>query len=103
MALEDAVILENLLGRADASQVSTALRAYDKVRRPRTQKVIEMSFGTGIMCCGAHPEGRLDPVKLREMMPQRWKWIWDTDVKGLVQEALDTFAEMDKAESSART
>ena len=41
-AIEDALVLETLLGEIkDAKQIPHAFAAYDQVRRPRTQRVGE--------------------------------------------------------------
>ena len=39
-AVEDALVLETLLGKVkDAKHIPNALAAYDQVRRPRTQRI----------------------------------------------------------------
>ncbi|KAI1123333.1 hypothetical protein F5Y10DRAFT_281024 [Nemania abortiva] len=50
MSIEDSLILSTLLGRTRTPiQAQAALRAYDQVRRHRTQRIIESSWGTGTM------------------------------------------------------
>lgn len=92
MALEDALILETLLGKARLPKdLQNAFAAYDDVRRPRTQHVIRASRGTGRLFCGCDEDAGLEPKKLREVMPQRWRWIWDLDVKQHVFDALESY------------
>lgn len=86
MAIEDAVILATLLGGiAGREEIEDALRAYDAVRRPRCQKIIESSNGSGRIMCGM--EG-LDPGRLREMLPPRWEFISSLNMDEHKEEAL---------------
>lgn len=88
MAIEDALILERLLGKVHThNDIVTAFETFDELRRPRTQQVIEMSSGTGTLFCGKDSRAGLDPRKLRDLMPQRWHWIWHMDVDQHVKEA----------------
>ena len=52
MAIEDAAVLSALLGNvkgADPSELERALRAYDAVRRPRTQRLVTTSRDAGML------------------------------------------------------
>jgi salicylate hydroxylase len=47
-AIEDALVLSNLLGNVDsANGIEKAFHAYDAVRRPRSRKVVSTSRDTG--------------------------------------------------------
>ena len=47
-ALEDAFVLETVLGKcAEPSQLTHAFKAYDAIRRPRSQKVMRTSREAG--------------------------------------------------------
>ena len=62
MSIEDSLILSTLLGRAKTPvEVLTALKVYDQVRRPRTQRIVESSRATGDMLTGTV---KLDPKTL---------------------------------------
>jgi len=91
-AIEDAMILETLLGSIEnVSQLSTAFQAYDQVRRPRTQRIIHSSSGTGIIICGRNPDIGLDMEKIRDALPDRWAFIYGQDQMEHKQEALAVF------------
>ncbi|KAK7697197.1 hypothetical protein SLS64_013802 [Diaporthe eres] len=82
MAIEDSLVLSTLLGRAEtAAQASLALEVYDQVRRPRTQRVVESSRGTGMMRTGLDREVGLDLSKFRQRLLSRWDFIIDFDNK----------------------
>ena len=92
MAIENALVLERLLGRVQkATDITTAFEAFDEVRRPRTQTVIEMSSGTGTLFCGKDSRAGLQAQKLKELMPQRWHWIWHTDLQSHIEHAESAF------------
>ena len=75
-AIEDAMVLEALLKEVkNPNEVSAAFKAYDQVRRPRAQRIVHSSFGTGIIMCGRGEGIGLDGDKIREAMPGRWVFI----------------------------
>lgn len=61
---------------------------YDVIRRPRTQRVVESSLGTGVMMTGKGEEG-LDLAKLRKNLLPRWDHIIDYDNEKHRAEAVD--------------
>lgn len=88
-AIEDAMILQRLLKNTDTpSQLNTALKAYDLVRRPRSQSVVASSKITGVMMCGSTPGIGLDPDKLRSGLSSRWDFIYQQDMKEHKDEAI---------------
>ncbi|KAF2194151.1 FAD/NAD(P)-binding domain-containing protein [Zopfia rhizophila CBS 207.26] len=88
-AIEDAMILETLLKEVrDPSQLTAAFKAYDQVRRPRTQRIIKSSHGTGMIMCGRGPDTGLDMDKIREALPKRWVFIHTQDQKEHKRESL---------------
>lgn len=93
MAIEDSLVLSTLLGRAETvAQASLALKVYDQVRRPRTQRVVESSRGTGMMRTGLDREVGLDLLKFRQRLLSRWDFIIDFDNK---QHCADALADME--------
>ena len=81
MSIEDSLILSSLLGHAKCpAEARVALRVYDSVRRPRTQRVVESSNGTGQLVTGQDPETGLDASKLKDKLRHRWDFILDFDV-----------------------
>lgn len=88
-AMEDAMILGALFGKVkDSGDINAALRSYDAVRRPRCQRVIDSSRGTGIICCGREEGVGLDPKKLLEALKDRWGFIMGLDLDEYKDEAL---------------
>ncbi|KAI0483426.1 hypothetical protein F4859DRAFT_472796 [Xylaria cf. heliscus] len=85
MSIEDSLILSSLLGSANSpSEAITALKVYDQVRRPRTQRIVESSRVTGTMLTGSE---ELDPETLRTFM-SRWDFIIDIDMEKHRDEAV---------------
>ncbi|XXH02248.1 hypothetical protein Hte_008617 [Hypoxylon texense] len=88
ISVEDSLILSTLLGRAGTpTEALTALKVYDGVRRPRTQRIVESSRVTGDMLTGRHAETGLDPKKF-ESFVSRWDFIIDFDMEYHRDEAL---------------
>lgn len=89
-AIEDAMILETVQrGVTDRSQILPALKAYDQIHRPRSQRVVASSHGTGMILCGRGPESGGDIERVREVLPKRWDFIYGHDQKVHKQEALE--------------
>jgi salicylate hydroxylase len=94
-AIEDAMILGHLLSHITSKdQVNAAFEAYDIVRRPRCQQVIDSSRGTGLIFCGQNSEIGLDPAKLRSLVPPRWGFIMALDMEAHKQDALNKMKEI---------
>ncbi|KAI5865622.1 FAD/NAD(P)-binding domain-containing protein [Durotheca rogersii] len=101
MSIEDSLILSTLLGRAKTPvEALAALKVYDQVRRPRTQRIVESSRITGAILTGSNPEMGLDPKKFKSFM-SRWDFIVDFDVEKHRDEALQTLEAELKGEGSA--
>lgn len=80
MSIEDSLILSTLLGRAKTTvEAQIALKVYDQVRRPRTQRIVESSRNTGLILLGLNADMGLDLHKLREGLLPRWDFIVDFD------------------------
>lgn len=89
MSIEDSLILSALLGRAKTStEAVKALKVYDQVRRPRTQRIVESSRGTGEIVMGSGEETKLDFGKLKGKLLPRWEFIVDFDNGKHCEEAL---------------
>ncbi|KAF2656265.1 FAD/NAD(P)-binding domain-containing protein [Lophiostoma macrostomum CBS 122681] len=92
MAIEDAMILETLLREVtDPAEIPAAFRAYDEVRRPRTQRVVHSSYGTGLILSGRGSDTRLDKDKISQALPPRWGFIYEFDMKEHKRDALTAF------------
>lgn len=98
MSIEDSLILSKLFSRAKTpAEARTALRVYDEVRRPRTQRIVESSRGTGMIVTGKDSEAKLDFGKLRAKLSPRWDFIIDFDINQHVSEAMGIMEEQLKA------
>lgn len=89
-AIEDAHVLAELLGDArvrSADDVVAAFRAYDEVRRPRSQRVVTSSKENANLLCLCLDGVGDDAEKLRNTFQERMKWLWDLDVQGQVEQA----------------
>lgn len=90
MSIEDTMILSTLLGSVKTpTEARKALDVYDKIRRPRTQRIVESSRGTGEIMTGRNPEFGLDLEKMRTGLLPRWDFILDLDMVGHRDEALE--------------
>ncbi|HET7304899.1 MAG TPA: FAD-dependent monooxygenase [Segeticoccus sp.] len=70
-AIEDAVVLAQALGTAGSPTTAGGLTAYDRLRRPRTQGIVERSRMAGEVAQWSHPAAmRLRNTGLR-LLPDR--------------------------------
>jgi salicylate hydroxylase len=95
-AIEDAHVLAELLGDsrvAPVEDVVAAFRAYDEIRRPRCQRVVTSSKENADVLCLCFDGVWDDPVKLKEMLDLRFRWLWDLDVQDQVERARERMGE----------
>lgn len=90
MSIEDSLIISTLLGRSrNREEALVALKTYDEVRRPRTQRIVESSRGTGAIQMGRGEDTGLDLDRLRQKLLPRWDFIIDFDNEKHVAEAIE--------------
>ncbi|KIW13655.1 hypothetical protein PV08_08846 [Exophiala spinifera] len=106
MAFEDSLILSGVLSKvlgpdpeiptetraSDSSidaKIEACFRAYDTVRRPRTQEVCRTSREMGEMIEFTLPGIGRDLTKMKSNLDKRMDWIWDLDLQAEVQRAVD--------------
>ena len=90
-AFEDAFILSVLLGDPkiqSTADISTAFKAYDSIRRPRSQKVVATSRAAGATYAMQGP-AKDNLEMIGEELLQRYKWIWDEDMNAQAERALE--------------
>jgi len=90
MAIEDAYILGNLIAEAkSATQLENVLLAFDEVRRPRTQMLVERSRRTGNVHSFQEPPVGLgdDVEKNRLDAMDAYYWIWNFRLEDQLEEA----------------
>lgn len=93
-AIEDALVLETLLGRIRESRfVPNVFAAYDQVRKPRSQRVVKTSREAGHLV-GMLAEGVGSDLQIiRERLETRMHWIWNRDLEKQNAEAVALFEE----------
>ena len=100
MALEDAYVLSHLLGAVRASSpssaaahIESAFRAFDHVRRPRTQRLVSTSREAGRLY-ELEAEGVGDDVeKFKANLEGRFRWIWEEDLEKHLEVAMGLLKE----------
>ncbi|KAF2155146.1 FAD/NAD(P)-binding domain-containing protein [Myriangium duriaei CBS 260.36] len=87
MAIEDALVMSNLLAGLSTTEAPRAFKAFDTARRPRTQKLVTTSHDTGLLYEFQLPGAMDDTNLVADNLSKRLKWIWDFDLKSHVEEA----------------
>lgn len=96
--MEDALVITTLLSKIKTEQdakeqISKALMAYNQVRRPRGQRVVETSREAGRLI-GMMKEGvGSDVGKMRKELGNRMHWVWGRDMVDQCREAEKLFEE----------
>lgn len=89
MSIEDSMILSTLLGRSESRTESiAALKAYDEVRRPRTQRIVESSRVMGWLATGKDKEVGLNADGIGMKMDGFFDFIHDLDMQKHRDEAV---------------
>jgi salicylate hydroxylase len=88
MAMEDAYILSHLVVAAGSTDnIGAAFRAYDAVRRPRTQGCIHRSMDAAL-AYGLMLEGIEDDMsKIEQRIDESFRWLWYEDLEGQLSHA----------------
>lgn len=94
MAIEDAYVLSNLLGKCtSAADIEAAFQGYDAVRVPRALKVTEMSLAHGKVLDMEGDGVGDDLEKLAEKLNSTVRWIWNEDLESHLAQATKKFEE----------
>ncbi|KAJ3494787.1 hypothetical protein NLG97_g3848 [Lecanicillium saksenae] len=97
MAIEDAAVLGALLGQVKApEEISVAFRAYDQVRRPRDQRVVDSSNVTGRMMCLQGAAASVDATGLLGLLGSRWDFIYKFDIHDEIRRAVSLAKDLGK-------
>ena len=92
-AIEDALVLSTLLGQVKSlADIEDAFKAYDAVRRPRSQRVVTTSREASQLYELEHESIGFDLDKARTELEVRCKWIWDEDLSAQVKTAQDAMS-----------
>ncbi|KAK4166902.1 hypothetical protein QBC43DRAFT_298091 [Cladorrhinum sp. PSN259] len=91
-ALEDAAVLDHLFGRVkQAGRIEDALSAYDAVRRPRSQSVVDLARKFGRIYAYAEGDIHEHPDKLREVFEMASIFTNEADLQKQNEEAMKKF------------
>ncbi|KAI1342039.1 FAD/NAD(P)-binding domain-containing protein [Xylariaceae sp. FL0016] len=94
-ALEDAAVLDAVLARVRRpEQVGLALRAFDAVRRPWSQAVVELARRFGRVYAYAEDGMHEDPARMRAFFAETAAFTNAFDVEGQNEEALRVFRQL---------
>jgi salicylate hydroxylase len=87
-AIEDALVLSSLLGQIKSvADIENAFKAYDFVRRPRTQKIVTTSRDAAEIYEFENEKLGNDLVEIEKALNQRYQWIWELDLHEHLKEA----------------
>ena len=83
MAIEDAYIISCLLSDCGDGDIRKVFAAYDHVRRPRSQRVVELSRRAG----SVYVEGQSAQQDMQERLMAIFDELWDYDLEEALSEA----------------
>jgi len=87
-AIEDAFIISNLLGEVNSvDEIEKAFRAYDAVRRPRSQKVVRTSREAAAIYEFEDKNLGTNLKALKQTLETRYDWIWNEDLPKQLEKA----------------
>lgn len=95
-AMEDAFVLAEVLGASNGADVKAALKAYEAVRTPRSQKVLQTSVeAMGFWSDIHHAElSEEDVRRFAQEAQERFRWIWQDDIAGQARRARESMEHM---------
>ncbi|CAG5144236.1 uncharacterized protein ALTATR162_LOCUS1506 [Alternaria atra] len=82
MAMEDAYLLSHLIVAAGSTEnIEAAFKAYDAVRRPRTQECIQRSIDAALAYDFMVEGVEDDMSKIEEKIKESFQWLWYEDLE----------------------
>lgn len=93
-AIEDALVMSRVLALVYKSEdIERAFAAFDAVRRPRSQKQVEVAREGGLLYDLQLPGVEDDWAKVKRILAERQRWIWERDLEADVREVERVFRE----------
>lgn len=89
-AIEDAHVLVELLSDPrvkNPEDAVAAFKAYDDIRRPRSQRVVTSSKENAYLLCLCLEGVGDDEDRLKDTFQKRLRWLWDLNVNEQVEQA----------------
>ena len=77
----------------DSADIPKAFAAFDKVRRPRSQRQVKAARESGLLYDLQLPGYMDDWDKIAEKLATKQNWIWDHDLLGDIKQAERIFHE----------
>lgn len=100
-ALEDAAVLDHLFSRVlQPGRIEDALSAYDAVRRPRSQAVVDLARKFGRVYAYAEGDIHEDPDKLRDFFTLAGQFTNEADLREQNEDAMKKFEDGVRGRSS---
>ncbi|KAK5662685.1 hypothetical protein OQA88_8601 [Cercophora sp. LCS_1] len=101
-ALEDAAVLDHLFGRVKrASQVESAFKAFDAVRRPRSQAVVNLARAFGRVYAYAEGDMHENPQKMRDFFAGAAAFTNEVDLKKQNDDAMEMYERLMRGRNKA--
>ena len=95
MAFEDAYVMSQLLSQLRSQgDLPRMFQAFDAVRRPRTQRLVQTSREAGEMFATLLEKNGKDFANIKANLQERMRWIWNVDLEGQVTEATNMLSNM---------
>ena len=93
-AIEDALCMSRVMRLVfDGADIPRAFAAFDKVRRPRSQRQVKVARDSGWLYDLQLPGYMDDWDKIKEMLVSKQAWIWNHDLEADIGEAESVFKE----------
>ncbi|KAK3703515.1 hypothetical protein LTR37_014362 [Vermiconidia calcicola] len=93
-AIEDALCMSRLMRLVyDGVDIPRAFAAFDRVRRPRSQRQVQMARDSGWLYDLQLPGYMDDWDKIKQMLEEKQNWIWNHDLEAENKEAERVFNE----------
>lgn len=100
-AIEDAAVLTAIFEHVKSrDQIEKALEAYDVVRRPRSQRIVDISYDFGRLYCFSIEEFSDDPVKMKQFFGRQAAFTNNFDLGKQNQDAVEHFLKSTKTEGA---
>lgn len=91
-AIEDALIMSRVMALVYTSEgIERAFVAYDRVRRPRSQRQVATAREAGLLYDLQAPGIGDDWEKIREQLRVRQNWLWERDLEVDTRDAEEAF------------
>jgi len=93
-AIEDALVMSRVMAQVyDGGEITRAFAAFDEVRRPRSQRQVQVSYESGLLYDLQLPGIMDDWDKVREKLATKQQFIWEHDLEADVREVERIFRE----------